>query len=188
VKDGVLENPDQCRFDPAELQCKGTDSASCLNAGEVGALRKIYAGPRLRGGRRVFAGFPLGNEDIAENKQGWIDPGPAGTGAFGTEFYRWMVHADPQWSPESFDLNREYPVAVKRMGSIVDAHDPDLRAFMKKGGKLIVYHGWSDARIQADASLLYYDAVRRRIGPDAAANGMPGRAPTCLRSRWRTAG
>lgn len=172
VKDGVLENPHQCRFDPAELRCKGADGPSCLNSSEVGALRKIYRGPRLRDGRRVFAGFPLGNEDIAENKQGWIDPSPAGTGAFGTEFYRWMVYGNPKWSPETFDLNRDYPLAVKRMGHIVDSHDPDLRAFVKKGGKLIVYHGWSDARIQADASLLYYDAVRRRVGPASAAKSV----------------
>jgi feruloyl esterase len=110
----------------------------------------------------------MGNEDIPDNKQGWIDPGPFGTGAFGAEFFRWMVYQDAKWSPQTFDLDRDYAAAVKRMGPIVDSHDPDLRTFTRHGGKLIVYHGWSDGRIPAEASIRYYDAVRRRIGSAAA--------------------
>src|SRR5207248_825994 len=51
VKDGVIENPAQCRFDPAVLQCKAGDAATCLTSTQVEAARKIYApatNPRTR--------------------------------------------------------------------------------------------------------------------------------------------
>src|SRR5437870_8588057 len=43
VKDGVLENPAQCKFDPAVLQCKAGDASSCLTSPQVEAASKIYA-------------------------------------------------------------------------------------------------------------------------------------------------
>lgn len=164
VQDGVLENPHSCPFDPAELQCRAGNQADCLTAPEVDALRKIYVGPRLKNAKRVFAGFPVGDEDIPLNAGGWLAKGPEGTGAFGAEFFRWMVYQDPKWKMENFVLDRDYPNALGRMGPIVDSHDPDLRGLVRRGAKLIIYHGWSDARIQADATLMYYNAVRRRIG------------------------
>lgn len=167
VSDGILENPRACRFDPAELACKGGDDKSCLTKGEADALRKIYEGPRLQSGQRVYSGLALGDEDIPANANGWLDPSPQGTGAFGTEFFRWMVHRDPNWKPESFQLDRDYPLAVQTMGSIVDV-GPDLRPFAARGGKLILWHGWSDARVPAEHTINYYDDVRRKIGARSA--------------------
>lgn len=168
VKDGVLENPNACRFDPAKLQCRSADGPTCLNAGEVAALRRIYAGPRSAAGKRIYPGYAVGGEAIPENKASWVDPGPDGTAAFGAEFFRWMVFDDQRWMPESFRLSRDYPLAVKKMGAIVDSNDPDIRGFTSREGKLILYHGWNDGRIPADASVTYFEAVRTRIGPKAA--------------------
>ena len=50
VKDGVLENPLACKFDPQVLACRqGSDPASCLTPAQVDGVRRIYAGPRIRG-------------------------------------------------------------------------------------------------------------------------------------------
>ena len=47
VKDGVLEDPRKCSFDPSALQCAaGGSSAECLSPDQVGALKKIYAGAK----------------------------------------------------------------------------------------------------------------------------------------------
>ena len=35
VKDGVLENPKRCTFDPKVLECRGGDAATCLTAPQV---------------------------------------------------------------------------------------------------------------------------------------------------------
>jgi feruloyl esterase len=51
VKDGVLEDPVRCDFDPRLLECKGEDAATCLTPGQVSAARKIYSpivNPRAR--------------------------------------------------------------------------------------------------------------------------------------------
>jgi len=46
VKDGLIEDPRVCRFDPSVLTCKGTESNECLTTPQVEALRRIYAGPK----------------------------------------------------------------------------------------------------------------------------------------------
>ena len=45
VKDGLLENPTRCTFDPKEIECRSGDGPDCLTAPQVEAVRKIYAGP-----------------------------------------------------------------------------------------------------------------------------------------------
>ena len=60
VKDGVLDDPSKCHFDPSQLLCKGPESDACLTAPQVGALKKIYAGPRDSKGRQIMPGFSPG--------------------------------------------------------------------------------------------------------------------------------
>ena len=61
VKDGLLENPLRCHFDPAAIQCKGADTSSCLTAPQVEAARKIYAGAtNPRTGLRIWPGLMPG--------------------------------------------------------------------------------------------------------------------------------
>ena len=63
VKDGVIENPAQCRFDPAVLQCKAGEAATCLTSAQVEAARKIYApatNPRTK--EVIFPGLMPGSE------------------------------------------------------------------------------------------------------------------------------
>lgn len=42
VKDGLIQNPRACRFDPAVVLCKDADSPECLTAAQVEAAKKIY--------------------------------------------------------------------------------------------------------------------------------------------------
>ena len=44
VKDGVIEDPSRCHFDPAGLLCKGAESDACLTAPQVAALKKTLRG------------------------------------------------------------------------------------------------------------------------------------------------
>lgn len=166
VRDAVLENPRDCRFDPAELQCKGGDAATCLTADEVAAYRKVHAGPRLHEEEQVISGPSIGAEDVPDNWNAWIT-GPTNALA-GQEFYGWIVHDDPTWKVQGFQLDRDYPVARTRTDPIIDIESPDLRAFAARGGKLIIYQGWGDPAITPEDTLGYYEAVRRRIGPRAA--------------------
>jgi feruloyl esterase len=166
VKDGLLENPSRCVFDPAVLQCKGHDAPTCLTGAEVDAFRKIYRGPRLSDGEQVISGPALGSEEPPDGWNAWVTSPQ--TAFFGQEFYRWMVYDDPDWKVENFKLDRDYPAARARLAPILDADNPDLSAFTRHGGKLILYQGWDDPAVPALDTIQYYDQVRQRVGPAGA--------------------
>ena len=67
VKDGVIDDPRKCHFDPAVLLCKGGDSDSCLTGPQVEALKKIYAGPTNATGQQIFPGILPGGEADQED-------------------------------------------------------------------------------------------------------------------------
>src|SRR5258708_39631039 len=62
VKDGVIDNPPACHFDPSKLLCKGAESDRCLTAPQAAALKKIYASPRNSKGEQIFPGYSVGGE------------------------------------------------------------------------------------------------------------------------------
>ena len=62
VKDGLLENPLRCHFDPGVLECKGADGPQCLTKAQVAAAKIIMAPARDRQGTLIFPGFEPGNE------------------------------------------------------------------------------------------------------------------------------
>lgn len=163
VADELLENPESCPFDPAELQCTTENTRDCLTANEVAALQKIYQGPRLSDGTQLYPGMPVGGETL-KNWDKWIFPKNDGQGQFATEFFRWMVHRNPDWDISDFDLDQDYALAERRISAITDADDPDLTAFTNQGGRLLIYHGWNDAAIPAGATVNYYNAVRETLG------------------------
>jgi feruloyl esterase len=162
AKDGILENPLQCKFDPAELLCKDKPAEDCLTQAEVSTFQKIYGGPRLRSGEQIYAGPALGSEETPAGWAGWVVPEK--TAWFGQEFYRWLVFDDPNWKVENFDIDRDYPQARKRIAPIINSDNPDLSALAKRNGKLIVYAGWNDAGITPAEIVRYYEKVRQRLG------------------------
>ena len=40
VKDGVIEDPRACHFDPSVLLCKGAESPDCLTRPQIEAIEK----------------------------------------------------------------------------------------------------------------------------------------------------
>lgn len=168
VTDGLIDDPRTCRFDPAAMQCKAGDRENCLTAPQVQSLRDIYAGP---GG--TYHGFEPGGE--LGDKMGWAPwitgtrPGETIEYAYVQDFYRYMIYADPKWSLETFDFDRDGTFIVERgkqMGS--DASSPDLRRFAARGGKLILYQGWSDPAVTPRTTIDYYESVRAEMGTEQA--------------------
>jgi feruloyl esterase len=167
VKDGVIENPPQCHFDPAALACHGAESDACLTAPQVTALKKLYAGGQLAGGKRLFPGYAPGGEAGAGGWVPWIT-GPAPERslmfAFGTQFFKNMMFGDPAWDYRTFNVDRDTKAADEKLAPILNATDPDLGRFMARGGRLILYHGWSDAAIGPQNTIDYYRSVAAKMG------------------------
>ena len=98
VKDGVLEDPSRCAFDPKVLECKGDDAVSCLTPAQVVAAQKIYApivNPRTR--QPIFPGLSPGSELAWGTVAG---PQPL---AFPREIYQFIVFRDPNKGTGSID-------------------------------------------------------------------------------------
>lgn len=165
VKDGLLERPTECRFDPAVLQCKSGEGGSCLSEAEVSVIKAIYRGTHAGDGREIMAGLPVGSE---YEWAGWLTTPRSAASGFAAGFFPYMVHQDPSWDIANFDLERDHALARKRLGPVIDAVDPDLRPFLRKGGKLLIYHGWDDAAIPAGNTLRYWQAMQRAVGRRAA--------------------
>jgi feruloyl esterase len=167
VTDGVIENPSRCHFDPATLACAGAETDSCLTAAQVTALKKLYAGGQLAGGKRLFPGYEPGGEAGPNAWAVWITgsaPERSLLFAFGTQFFRNMMFDNPAWDYRTFDADRDTKAADEKLASILNATDPDLRRFQARGGKLILYHGWSDAAIAPGNTIHYYESVAAKMG------------------------
>src|SRR6478672_7128278 len=173
VKDGLIEEPRACRFDPLVLTCKGTETAECLTAAQVVSLKKIYDGPKNpRTGKQIYPGYPPGHEAIAGAWQPWIIGSPQEKSIqimFGNSFYGQAVFEDPHWDFRTLNFDRDVALAAEKTGIVLNSTNPDLRSFRAHGGKLIQYHGWADAAISPLGSIDYYTKVQSFFSryPDA---------------------
>jgi feruloyl esterase len=129
-------------------------------------VRAIVQGPRTEQGVQISNGFPIAG--LSPEWDTWIT-GPNGLqGKMSTEFYRWMVFHDGSWSLDRFNLDHDWKVGKARLAAQINADNPDLRAFVRRGGKLILYQGWADAAMSPENTINFYEAVRKRLGPAAA--------------------
>ncbi len=170
VKDGVIENPSRCHFDPSPLLCSGPETDSCLTAAQLKTLKTLYGG-LLVGGKRWFPGYSPGGEAAPGGWALWITgPSPAHslTYAFGTQFFKNMMFNDPAWDYHTFNAERDTKATDEKMASILNATNADLSRFKARGGKLILYHGWNDAAISPQNTIDYYDSVMAKMGAGAA--------------------
>jgi len=165
LKDGVLEDPLACHFDPGVLLCKGADSASCLTSEQVEAARKIYAGPRnSRTGKQIIGGLMPGSEIVVGGDySGWKNfiTGPKEPSRL--DFWKDWVFNDPKWDWHTFDYDRDVAIADKKMAA-VNASDANLKPFRDRGGKLLMYHGWVDPVGPPTDAIDYYKSVEKVIG------------------------
>jgi len=165
VKDGLIEDPRKCHFDPSVLLCHGAASADCLTQPQVDALKQIYAGPKdPKTGEQIYPGYEPGTEAEPGAWVGWILPPPqfpqgSIQGFFGNGYFSLVVHEDPKWDWHTMDFDRDVKAADEKTAPIINSYDPDLRTFRDHGGKLIQYHGWGDAAIAPRDSINFYEKV-----------------------------
>ncbi|MBL4820564.1 MAG: tannase/feruloyl esterase family alpha/beta hydrolase [Gammaproteobacteria bacterium] len=164
LKDGLISQPEQCRFDPAILQCdSGDGSASCLSKAQVNTVRMLYASPVNPASGRAITGLLPGSEP------GWTDLGwTASARASALDQFRYLVHADPDWKVDRFDFERDIVKAEQTDNDSLNALNPNLQPFFDRGGKLIQYHGWVDPQISPSNTTQYYQRVTDELGGRSA--------------------
>jgi len=167
VKDGLLEDPRGCNIDVAEL--------AGLSDGQRAALKKIYAETSGKEGT-IYPAQPVGGEGAwptwitggIASWPTWVTAGGGATPPFpslrfalGTQFFKFLVFNDPSWDYSDYDVANARKDA-RLTATFMNATNPDLDAFKAKGGKLIVWHGWSDPALTALGSIKYYEQVGGR--------------------------
>ncbi len=171
VRDGVLNDPRACRFNPSSMVCKAGASDSCLTPPQAAALQKLYEGPHDSHGHVIFPGYLPGAE---AGNGGWsiwiVGPAPMKSliSFFGVNYFKYMVYDKPDWDYRTFDIAKDMPIAEQKTAEALNATDPNLSKFKSRGGKLILYHGWDDPAIPAVNTVNYYESVLKTMGHGSA--------------------
>jgi len=163
VKDGLITDPPRCRFDPKSLECKGDDGPSCLTRAQaIAASIAMSPVKNPRTGDEMFPGLEPGTELAWAGLVG--GPEPVATAL---DQFKYVVFQDAAWDWRTFDLERDLARAVHVDGGTINAVNPDLTRFARHGGKLLMYHGWSDGSVAPRASVNYYTSVVKTMGGPA---------------------
>lgn len=168
VKDGIINDPSKCHFDPQVLLCNSSDELNCLTQPQIESLKSIYSGSNDAQGKTVFPGFTPGDET------GWaewvIGQDPTGASAFRyvENYFRYMITGDLKWSAATADPETSLRQSREKGAPDLDATSADLGKFAAHGGKLILYHGWNDQAISPWNTIDYFKSVEQKMGADKA--------------------
>jgi feruloyl esterase len=178
--DGLISDPRACNFDPASIACPAgaLDTSLCLTQAEVVAAGRIYGGPvDAKTGMPMQIGRPLpgseGNWVGVEVPRTGASSAPVAvksgvfsynivTGAYNLIFTG--TPAMPTIDTFGYTDSSFYTTYLLQNHPLNDATNPDLSAFKKAGGKLILWHGWADQHISPMYTIQYYEAMQSQMG------------------------
>jgi feruloyl esterase len=164
VIDGIITDPTKCVFDPGTLQCSPNrapgdgGSPTCLTAGQVAAVRALYAPVTFKNGKIVYNGLPPGSE------YEWTCSvlNGAFNFPFANSWYQNEVFSNPRWNYQSFNIDKDVHRADKLLANTLNASSPNLDAFKAAGGKLLISQGQADAIVVPLNTIGYYKSVLAR--------------------------
>ncbi|KAI0111300.1 Tannase/feruloyl esterase [Nemania sp. FL0031] len=184
VEDGIIGRPEEClaRFDPFRfvgmpINCTQTNGTVHITHAAASLVNETWRGPRAVDGTKLWHGMNPG-ADITGDASTSYQPGLGATNCTGTtctgmtnvlsEWMQLFVSKSPTLN--LLNLTHEewetlFHSSSQQYRSLIGSADPDLRAFSKKGGKLISFHGLQDNIIPPGGSQQYYSAVAS-ISPD----------------------
>jgi feruloyl esterase len=161
VKDGILENPLACQFDPKALQCKaGEDSVSCLTAAQVQTAKMIYAPAKDPKTGKVLTGGLMRGTELQWGTL--FGPQPYGNAA---EPLKYLVMKDASWDPNTFNPATDIERAQKAdPEDVLKSENANIKPFFDRGGKLLMYQGFADPQVTSDNAIRYHQMVLDKVG------------------------
>jgi feruloyl esterase len=160
LTDGLISEPMRCRFDPKVTECKASDGANCVTAAQVDAARKVYAdvmNPKT--GEVLFPGPEPGSEMNWKATSG--GPRPLG---MSDDLFKYVVFQDPNWDFRTLDVTKHLERVRQADNGVISATSPNLKPFIDRGGKLIMYHGWGDTNVSPQSSVIYHRRLVEALG------------------------
>ena len=161
VSDGIINDERVCNYDANAFVCKGTpsDPFYCLSSSEAAAVNRMWDGPRDTEGRRIWFGIPRGArlETLA-----W-----AGPGKIPNQYFTYWLYQNRSFRYKALTYAqylKAFSLSEAEYHSIIGTDNPNLEAFKRRGGKIIMYHGLYDGYVLPRGSYSYYDQVLEAMG------------------------
>ena len=166
VKDGVIEDPKRCTYDPKALLGTSAEGCDAFTQTDVDLIRKLWQGPTREDGSFLWYGQPRGADLNALSVSRGTPLKPQAF-SFSVDWLKYFVTQNPQFdwttiTPAAYQ--RFWDQSVEQYGSVIGTDNPDLTDFRNRGGKAIVWHGWADQLISAEGTVDYYNRVQRQMG------------------------
>lgn len=152
LRDGVIENPANCKFDTRQLLCTAGQVDGCLTGQKLAMLNNIVAPMLDENGAPMDGGLFPGVR---------TRPGPP------SPLLRAMwadgVYNNPDWDASTFRRSADLEAANLAMPEL-RADRTKIQPFIRRGGKAILYQGWQDPSTNAGPTIRYYSALARENG------------------------
>ncbi|QYJ92765.1 tannase/feruloyl esterase family alpha/beta hydrolase [Shewanella spartinae] len=193
----VLSEPWNCQLDLKVLQCSASNNEACLTPEQVEVFDLVFNGLYDSQGNLIAEGFYPGAGVAMFNK--WLAGGLA---VNDLSQFQSGVQIDPDMQPpltpsfgyafgngimSNFVFDGEYDAASYNFDNIredgqwvtnnISATSPDLAAFRKQGGKLIIWNGLHDMAVTPASTRSYYQEVIKhdpKAAEDVALFLLPG--------------
>src|SRR5207244_12448350 len=78
----------------------------------------------------------------------------------------WLMR-NPAWNWETLtypEFDKLFAQSVREFSNVIATDNPDLSAFEKDGGKIIIWHGLADQLIFPQGTINYYQRVQQVMG------------------------
>ena len=158
----------------------GTDAGdACLSDAQIATFNGAYAPTVLpfavANGLTTYPGRQFGGEiQPGEGIQRWVSDGKspgidsvtteARGVVYGVSYARNVIARDPSLDARQFEA-AAYRARIQQVSAMMDATDPDLSAFLRRGGRLIIRENTGDMAQSPLAGVQYYESVIARMGP-----------------------
>jgi hypothetical protein len=166
VKDGVIDDPQKCAFDPKALVGKSSGDCGPITEADADVIRKIWEGPRRTDGSVLWFGLPRGADfGGLSGTQG--NPPSGRPNPITLEWFRFFLTQNPQWDWTTINrgsYEQLWDQSVEQFSAVIATDNPDLGRFRDRGGRIVMWHGQSDPLIYPGGSIDYFTRVTQQMG------------------------
>ena len=188
LRDGIVSDYEGCLrvFDASKLRCAAGATSGCLSEAQLKSVLAIQTpvllGFPLANGVRGYPSWGRGGENNPGTGPvgGWpswqsgdapptLPPGPSSSRAwlYGSGAIQYFIARDPIFDPRRF-ASDDFAERMRQVSVLMDSTNPDLSAFARHGGKLIISVHMADYAQSPYAAIDYYKSVVARMGQSSA--------------------